>query len=148
MLSRRLARAQTVCVVENGGIAVSLGDLLGPEFGQSPHLWSADRFHPSPAGYARVAEVLLPTVLQALGEGVPVPVSDTVQDVEVAATVASRDPGLVVETVEGDQGAAATGPGRLARLVRHLPLVGRGAPEGRTETEPAGEPEAEGAPVL
>ena len=32
---------------------VSLGDLLGPEFYERPHeMFSSDRFHPSPAGYA------------------------------------------------------------------------------------------------
>ena len=61
---------------------------------------------------------------------VSVPVSESVQDVEVAAVVAARDPGLVVEKV-GDAGDASAG--RLARLVRRLPVVGRGAPEGPTD---------------
>jgi len=137
LASRRMARAQTVATVEAGGVAVSLGDLLGPEFGEQPHLWSADRFHPSPQGYARVVDTLLPTALELLGEPCEglVPVRDSVQDVALAATVASRDPGLVVQTVEGEQGAAAVGPGRLARLRRRLPLAGRGAPEGRTDSE-------------
>ncbi len=135
VVSRRMARAQTVAVVEAGGISVSLGDLLGPEFGLQPHLWAADRFHPSPHGYRRVVEVVLPVALGVLGADVPgqVAVSDRVQDVSLAATVASRDPGLAVETVQGEQGAAAVGPGRLARLRRRLPLVGRGEPEGRTD---------------
>lgn len=135
--SRRLARAQTVAIVEAGGISVSLGDLLGPEFDASPHLWSADRFHPSAEGYARVVEMLLPAALQALGVEVAGTGTDrdSVQDVALAASVAAEDPGLVVETVEGAQGAAAVGPGRLARLVRRVPLVGRGAPEGRTASE-------------
>lgn len=135
VVSRRLARAQTVAVVEAGGTSVSLGDLLGPEFGRHPHLWSADRFHPSPDGYRRVVDVVLPVALEALGAKVPGPeaVSDTVQDVTLAATVASRDPGLAVDTIEGEQGAAAVGPGRLARLRRLGPLAGRGEPEGRTE---------------
>ena len=52
--SRDMAAAQTVAVVEAGGRTVSLGDLLGPEFAERPHeMFSADRFHPSPAGYAR-----------------------------------------------------------------------------------------------
>ena len=34
--SRRMASAQTVAVVEAGGVTVSLRDLLGPEFGDSP----------------------------------------------------------------------------------------------------------------
>jgi lysophospholipase L1-like esterase len=65
--SRDLAAAQTVAVVEAGGRTVSLGDLLGPEFAASPkELFGLDRFHPSPAGYARTAAALLPTVCHAL----------------------------------------------------------------------------------
>jgi lysophospholipase L1-like esterase len=132
--SRRMARAQTVAVVENGGTSISLSDLLGPEFDVTPGLWSPDRFHPSADGYRRVVEVLLPSALELLGAPVPgrSPDLDSVQDVSVAAGVAAQDAGLVVETVEGEHGAAATGAGRLARLVRFVPLVGRGAPEGRT----------------
>ena len=137
--SRRLARAQLVAVVEARGAAVSLGDQLAPEFHEQPHLWSPDRFHPSSQGYARLAAVLLPPALEALGAELPGTglVRDSVQDVTLAATVASRDPGLVLDTVEGAQGAAAVGPGRLVRLRRRLPLVGRGAPEGRTPSESA-----------
>lgn len=66
--SRRLASAQTVATVEAGGVAVSLGHILGPEFEAMPeHLFSADRFHPSPWGYARVVACLLPSVLSGLG---------------------------------------------------------------------------------
>ena len=133
--SRRLAQAQAVAVVEADGIAVSLGDLLGPEFSIEPHLWSDDRFHPSAEGYRRIVDALLPSLLEAAGVDIPVsvPVSDEVQDVLVAATVAAREPGLAVETVEGGEGAATAGPGRLARLRRRLPLGGRGAPEGPSE---------------
>ncbi len=130
--SRRMAQSQTVAAVEAGALSVSLGDLLGPEFDSSPHLWSADRFHPSPHGYTRVGDVLLPAALQALGVAAVATDRDSVQDVGVAATVAARDPGLVVETVAGEQGAAAVGPGRLARLVRRVPLAAADAPEGRT----------------
>jgi lysophospholipase L1-like esterase len=66
--SRDLAAAQTVAVVEAGGRTVSLGDLLGPQFAQSSReMFSHDGFHPSPAGYARVASALLPSVCDALG---------------------------------------------------------------------------------
>lgn len=135
VLSRRLARAQTVAVVEAGGIAVSLGDLLGPVFASEPGVWSADRFHPSPEGYRHVADALLPSLLEAVGVDIPVsvPVDEAVHDVAVAARVATGEPGLVVETVPGDEGAAEQG--RLARLVRRLPLVGRGAPAGRSSAE-------------
>ncbi len=65
--SRDLAAAQTVAVVEAGGRAVSIGDLLSEVFSAEPHImFSADRFHPSPAGYARVAAALLPSVSAAL----------------------------------------------------------------------------------
>lgn len=147
--SRVMARAQTVAVVEAGGVTVSLGSLLAAEFHATPHLWSADRFHPSARGYARMAEVLLPASLQALGVEVPDARTDrdSVQDVALAASVAAHDPGLVVEAVGGAQGAASVGPGRLARLVRRVPLVGPAAPEGRTEADvddPTGAASVEG----
>ncbi|MCW2607871.1 MAG: family lipase, partial [Frankiales bacterium] len=137
--SRKLAAAQTVAVVEEGGSAVSLGDLLGDAFAREPSLWSADRFHPSAAGYRRVADAVLPSLLEAVGVQIPVsvPVSDSVQDVALAASVAAREPGLAVETLEGSDGIAGDGPGRLARLTRRLPLVGRGAPAAREEGLPA-----------
>src|SRR6185503_18390829 len=66
--SRRLAAAQTIAVVEAGGRTVSLGSVLGPEFAAAPALlFGPDRFHPSAAGYAHLASVLLPSVLAALG---------------------------------------------------------------------------------
>jgi lysophospholipase L1-like esterase len=136
--SRQMAQEQTVVVVEQGAVAVSLGNLLADEFAREPSLWSADRFHPSPAGYARVVDVLLPSVMQALGAELPGAevVADTVQDVEVAAAVAASNPGLEVEALPGGEGAASAGPGRLARLVRRVPLVGdRGAPAGRTSDD-------------
>jgi lysophospholipase L1-like esterase len=66
--SRQLAAAQTVAVVEAGGRTVSLADLLGPRFAAEPHrMFSFDRFHPSAAGYAAAAAILLPTAVAALG---------------------------------------------------------------------------------
>ena len=126
--SRRLAAAQTVATVGANGIAVSLGDLLVRDFSEQPQLWSADRFHPSAEGYRRMVDVLLPSVLEGLGVtiAVSVPISDSVQDVELAARVASREPGVEVDPLR-------SGVGRLARLRRRLPLVGRGAPEGPTD---------------
>jgi lysophospholipase L1-like esterase len=128
-LSRRLAAAQTVATVEAGGAAVSLGDLLAREFSEHPHLWSADRFHPSADGYRRIVDATLPALLQSLGVDIPVsvPISDSVQDMELAARVASREPGVEVDPLPADAGR-----GRLAVLRRRLPLVGRGAPEGPT----------------
>jgi lysophospholipase L1-like esterase len=134
--SRAMAQAQAVVAVEHGATAVSLGNLLGPEFASNPTMWSADRFHPSPAGYARVVDALLPTVLEVLGvPGRTELVGETVQDLDVAAAVAASTPGLEVETLEGGEGAASAGPGRLARLRRRLPIVGGGAPAGPTSPE-------------
>lgn len=66
--SREHAAAQTIAVVEAGGRTVSLGDILGPEFSARPReLFSADRFHPSAAGYARAAAALLPSICAAAG---------------------------------------------------------------------------------
>ena len=66
--SRQLAAAQTIAVVEAGGRSVSLGDILGPEFAARPsEMFGPDRFHPSAAGYAAAASVLLPAVCVAAG---------------------------------------------------------------------------------
>jgi lysophospholipase L1-like esterase len=131
-ISRRLAAAQTVATVDAGGTAVSLGNLLAREFSEHPHLWSDDRFHPSPEGYRRIVDALLPALLQSLGVQIPVsvPISDSVQDVELAARVASREAGIEVDPLP-----AQGGLGRLALLRRRLPLVGRGAPAGPTRPE-------------
>jgi lysophospholipase L1-like esterase len=67
-MSRQLAAAQTIGVVEAGGRTVSLGDMLGPEFAARPRvMFSSDGFHPSAAGYARAAATLLHSVAAALG---------------------------------------------------------------------------------
>lgn len=133
--SRRLAAAQTVATVEADGIAVSLGDLLAQDFSEQPHLWSADRFHPSAQGYRRMVDVLLPSALDSLGVtiAVSVPISDSVQDVDLAARVAAREPGVEVDPLRA-------GTGRLARLRRRLPLVGRGAPAGPTDPDELASP--------
>ncbi|NHA00189.1 SGNH/GDSL hydrolase family protein [Nocardioides sp. W3-2-3] len=52
--SRRLAAAQTIAVIEEGGRTVSLGDVLGPEFAAAPALlFGPDQFHPSVVGYRK-----------------------------------------------------------------------------------------------
>ena len=67
-VSRQLAAAQTIGVVEQGGRTVSLGDLLGPEFAANPReLFGPDSYHPSADGYATAAMAVLPTVCAALG---------------------------------------------------------------------------------
>ena len=138
--SRDLAAAQTVAVVEAGGRTVSLGDLLGPEFAERPHeMFSADRFHPSPAGYARAAAALLPSVCAALGvwpvgsDQPRTPDSrrgEGVGPVAVAAKYAVMDPGTEVSAT--DVGGQSRGPrGRWAMLLRR--------PRGGASATPGGE---------
>jgi lysophospholipase L1-like esterase len=65
----RLARAQAVAVRAAGGVPVPLADLLASNFLQAPALlFSDDQYHPSAAGYALVADQLLPALCEALGE--------------------------------------------------------------------------------
>jgi lysophospholipase L1-like esterase len=65
--SRRLAAAQTIAAVEAGARTVSVGSILGPEFAAQPgHMFSPDRFHPSTAGYAAAAAIMLPSAASAL----------------------------------------------------------------------------------
>ncbi|BBH67924.1 lipase [Actinoplanes sp. OR16] len=70
--SRWLAAAQTAEIEAAGGYPIALGELLNPFFEADPvRMFGADRFHPSPAGYARTAAVCLPPLLAALrAEGV------------------------------------------------------------------------------
>ena len=65
--SRQLAAAQTIAVVAEGGRTVSLGDVLGPTFAEDLSLFSRDQFHPSAAGYAAAAAVMLPSIADSLG---------------------------------------------------------------------------------
>ncbi len=66
-VSRQLAAAQTIGVVEQGGRTVSLGDLLGPEFAANPReLFGPDNYHPSAEGYATAAMAVLPTLCAVL----------------------------------------------------------------------------------
>ncbi|WP_377644445.1 SGNH/GDSL hydrolase family protein [Oryzobacter terrae] len=127
--SRDLAAAQTVAVVEAGGRTVSLGDLLGEEFLRAPHeLFSKDRFHPSAAGYARVAAALLPSVCAALGvwgadttDRPPEPRrGEGVGPVSVAAGQAVREAGTEVAPTQ--IGGQSRGPrGRWAVRLRRRP---------------------------
>lgn len=125
-LSRQMAAAQTIAVVGAGGRTVSLGDVLGPEFAARPgEMFSADRFHPSPAGYARMASVLLPSVCAALGywpDGGAERAPDTgrgegVTSLAEAAVQAASDAGTEVRPAR--VGGAVRGPlGRWAMLLR------------------------------
>lgn len=149
--SRQLAAAQTIAVVEAGGRTVSLGDLLGPEFASNPSAYfSADRFHPSAAGYASVATAVLPSVCAILeewptaaGEGRPdARRGEGVRPVARAAVLAANSAGTEVAAAEVG-GHERGRRGRWA-LLRHrlrgaVPAVEELAPE---DCEPAASPDA------
>jgi hypothetical protein len=121
-LSRTLAAAQAVAVVAAGGRAVSLGDILGPEFATQHDYFSADRFHPSAVGYARAAEVLLPSAAAALGlTTVSRPAgpftSTRARPVAKAAARAASRPGTEVAAAEV-HGESTGRRGPWARLIR------------------------------
>ncbi|MFJ6673196.1 SGNH/GDSL hydrolase family protein [Actinosynnema sp. NPDC091369] len=59
------ARAQADAVVRAGGVVAAVGAEVSARFAGEPALFSADRFHPSAAGYAVVAEALAPFVVAA-----------------------------------------------------------------------------------
>ncbi|MGW7007063.1 SGNH/GDSL hydrolase family protein [Streptomyces sp. NPDC054933] len=80
-LSRQLAAAQTIAVIELGGRTVSLGQLLGPEFAANPReMFGPDNYHPSVTGYATAAMAVLPTLCAAVGVW---PDADAVEDESV-----------------------------------------------------------------
>lgn len=127
--SRDLATAQTVAVVEAGGRTVSLGDLLRPDFLSAPeHMFSVDRFHPSPAGYARAAAALLPTLCAALGlwageasRGPDRLRGERVGTVEETAAHAARRPGTEVKSADSEKGAGRGRRGLAVLLRRRRP---------------------------
>src|SRR4051812_36347539 len=152
--SRQLAAAQTVAVVEAGGRPVSLGDLLRPQFvARPPEMFSADRLHPSAAGYAQAAAALLPSVCAALdllpgelaAQRPDLRIGEGLDDVAHAAARAVTEPGT---EVAGTEIAGNTrGPrGRWALLLhRRLPRVAPrpnrpaegGRPDDTREREPS-----------
>jgi lysophospholipase L1-like esterase len=124
--SRDLAAAQTVAAVEAGARTVSLADLLGDEFRRSPgEMFSADRFHPSAAGYAAAAAATLPSICAAAGywpDGGIERLPDSrrgegVAPVALAAVAAADVPGTEVSGT--DVGGQQRGPrGRWAVVLR------------------------------
>ncbi|MGZ4508559.1 MAG: SGNH/GDSL hydrolase family protein [Blastococcus sp.] len=125
--SRQMAAAQTVAVVEAGGRTVSLASLLGPAFASDREMFSVDEFHPSAAGYAAAAAVLLPSVADAVGvwpaaadRGLGSIRRDTVRPVARAAARAANRPGTEVQATEVR--GSDTGPrGAWALLRRRRP---------------------------
>lgn len=89
----RLAHFQAAAVRASGGVPVPLADLLSPEFLQAPEqMFADDHYHPSAAGYALAARLLLPAVAHALGEwtGGPIPDLPWVSAAAESQTIGAR----------------------------------------------------------
>ena len=147
--SRRLAEAQARAVVECDGRAVALGSILADEFSSfSDLLFGPDRFHPSAAGYARMINAVLPTVLASIGLAADeVPESlrgEGVLPLAQAVHEAARHPGASVEPVGAPPGERSRFA--LLRRRRHQPqaeVTGPAAQETRRSPE-SPEPEEPG----
>lgn len=63
--SLALRSAQVRAVVEEGGRIADVSSSTSDAFGRDRSLFSSDRFHPSSAGYAVIAETLVPVVMEA-----------------------------------------------------------------------------------
>ena len=106
---------------------MSLGSVLGPAFASDHSMFSSDEFHPSAAGYAQAAAVLLPSVADAVGvwpaaadRGLRNLRRDTVRPVARAAARAAGRTGTEVQATEVR--GSDTGPrGPWARLRRRRP---------------------------
>jgi lysophospholipase L1-like esterase len=63
--SGRYAQAQSSAATQAGAIVADAGPEVASRFATNSTLFSADRFHPSPAGYAVIADALVTYVLAA-----------------------------------------------------------------------------------
>jgi lysophospholipase L1-like esterase len=63
--SAQLQHRQTAVAEAAGATVADTAAEVGRAFAADPELFSADRFHPSSAGYAHIAAALAPTVLAA-----------------------------------------------------------------------------------
>lgn len=123
-VSRQLAAAQTIAVVEAGGRTVSLGDVLAPAFMAAPkEMFGPDKFHPSARGYASAATALLPSACAVLGlwpQSEEPPDSgrgESVLPVYLAAAKAAGESGT--EVTGAEVSGRERGPrGRWARVLR------------------------------
>lgn len=123
-VSRQLAAAQTIAVVEAGGRTVSLGDVLAPAFMAAPQeMFGPDQFHPSARGYASAATALLPSAYAVVGlwpQSEEPPDSrrgDSVLPVYLAAAKAADESGT--EVTGAEVSGRERGPrGRWARMLR------------------------------
>jgi len=63
-----LRARQTLAAEAAGGVVAPVGPELSRRFAADPALFSSDRFHPSSAGYALVAEALAPHLLALVAQ--------------------------------------------------------------------------------
>jgi lysophospholipase L1-like esterase len=63
--STLLRQAQTRVTLAEGGRVADTGVTTSTAFANDQRLFSADRFHPSSAGYALIAQALTPAVIDA-----------------------------------------------------------------------------------
>ena len=63
--SRQLQQEQAAVARANGAMVAAVSDAVSAAFGIDPALFSTDRFHPSSAGYAHIAQALVPHVVAA-----------------------------------------------------------------------------------
>jgi hypothetical protein len=115
--------------------------VLTPEFQRfSEVFFGPDRFHPSATGYARMAAVVLPTVLAALDlapeDAAPeYERGDALLPLDLAVVEAVRHPGASIEPVAADEAPPAGRFGRFVLLRRR-----RRQPEPEVESPAAQEP--------
>lgn len=145
--SRRLAAAQTISVIAEGGRTVSLGSILGPEFAAAPAiLFGPDQFHPSAEGYRALVRLLLPSVLAAAGlapadETEPEPYrGEGVMPVARAALQAVNEPGTELGGTEVEGRHGVRGLWVELRHRRRRPQTEGEAPEAGEHDHEAPEP--------
>lgn len=156
--SRRLAAAQTIGVLEQGGRTVSLATILGPEFAAAPAvLFGPDQFHPSVDGYRSLAAVLLPSIMAALGlipddeAEIEALRGESVLPVVTAAVRAVKTPGTELDGTEvGGSKRGVRGLWVELRHRRHPQATGAAPDEVEEDEETtiaAAEPVSEADPV-
>ncbi|MFJ5547696.1 SGNH/GDSL hydrolase family protein [Streptomyces sp. NPDC093225] len=140
-VSRQLAAAQTIGVVEQGGRTVSMGDLLGPEFEANPReMFGPDAYHPSAEGYATAAMAMLPTVCAALGLWPGADALDTTRNEDMLPVAQAAS---AAASVAGTEVTGARAPWALLkhRRRRRVPALARAeAPSGAPPDAPTAPP--------
>lgn len=126
LVSEHLAKAQMLAVVEAGGRAVSLGELLSDVFGQQADvMFGTDQFHPSAIGYQNMVSVLVPSMVAAI------------EDRDRGAAAATQQPQLMGLEQAADQALAEAGT-EVARVGKLVGVIKRRRRNGHNkESAPA-----------